>query len=1097
MLNGKLLKEKMYVRCSTEENEENPRYFATGQIVSINNFSEMASVVFYDVLGIKVYYEIPQNKDYPLSRISHVFFHEGALVYYRKEKAIVKASLLNKDDGFYYYYLALQNEQIIKVCESEIQASFTDGKVSPIEQLQNYEFQNPMWFLGRSIVSKTMQVINNSLYGFKDLAGCKISLKPYQLKTVMRCLQGDTCRFMIADEVGLGKTIEAISVLKIYLKEKTNQKILILVPEPLIQQWRTELAFKFKLFEGENVDGNNIVIKPIEHLQNIDEAYDFVIADEVHRILNSHSTYLMLLRLSKQSKNILMLSATPIQKRKEEYQKLLTLIQPYKYETMPKEHFDNLLNMQSAVISKVYSALSTLDFYLDTIKDSDEKRTDDLEEIFEELIEELNNVQKLINSKQLSNMISQVSYDSEDFGVEAAHTAIAYVCENYQLEKSIIRNRRSVLRDDMNNVRTLSNISYDIQSDFNHCEYRVYNLLADLIERENLNGSEYTKIYDGLVRAFFSSSYAFAVELLKLPKDIEIGREMIESVDAWQKNESNIYDNIYDYLSDPDLYAGRAVNIIDFIDQNTDLGKILVFANHPATFAYYKKIFEKIFNEQCVFFSANMESDERELSVYKFQNENKCRILLSDESGGEGRNFQHAEALIHIDIPWNANVLEQRIGRLDRVGREEDLPVLSVVAYAQGTVEESLFNVWNDGLRIFQKSQSGLEIIMNEIDSNIVDSVCSDFRYGLQAMVPHFVEKIDDLEKVVKKERYYDLAGYQYQTLNQILERSVDLFIKNETSYFSSAMLGWANLAGFHFNCENADTVRVSASDFSIKSASNALFIPPNMKNLIESKLNQMRNRIRVLNCEKKKVLVTDYIQGTFSRDVALKNDYIHFFAPGDEIFDSIVNNSLFSYKGTSSAMMFLGEERWAGLVFTFKLNLDVAKLYSAGLSPREIDRFRGYIPAEQYIIASPLISSELTDDKVVLLYTDLLKAPKSEQKSVVHLGERKAHNGVSYLSSFKKKFSPDRWGEMLTRLVKDAKAKVKEKVAVRFSKQLDMLRRELLSEVSACKATALFYDTDDISDEVKDKNRAIYNIIATPKIVLDSACYLRIEKSD
>lgn len=79
--------------------------------------------------------------------------------------------------------------------------------------------------------------------------------------------------------------------------------------------------------------------------------------------------------------------------------------------------------------------------------------------------------------------------------------------------------------------------------------------------------------------------------------------------------------------------------------------------------------------------------------------------------------------------------MEQRIGRLDRIGREKNKPVISVVCYSQETLEEDLFSFWSKGIGIFSKSQSGLEIIMNSMDEKIVRALCSDFKYGLANII--------------------------------------------------------------------------------------------------------------------------------------------------------------------------------------------------------------------------------------------------------------------------------------------------------------------------------------------------------------------------
>ena len=378
----------MYVRCAIDvDYPSEPRDFILGMIKEINRFSETAIVEFFDLLGLNIYYNIPATIEFPLSRLQHCRVSKDTLVSYNGRRYIIAEHTVNKSTGYFWYYVISEDNTIKYLCESDITASFNAGAVSPISQLKQYEFQNPVWYFGRKSVLKTTRAIENAFYGFNLLAGCKIFLKPHQLKTVQRCLSDKTCRYMLADEVGLGKTIEAASVLKIYLSNKHNKKVLIYVPDALVEQWKTELAFKFGLFIGKDKNNNILEIKPYSLSLSNYLVYDFVVMDEVHSLLNHREKYNQAMAVSKSSENVIMLSATPVQSRNEEYHRLLSLIQPEKYEHMPKEDFLSLLELQSRIIRKVHSLLECLTDYKEAIEDSDHEHTDDTEEAFDELLE--------------------------------------------------------------------------------------------------------------------------------------------------------------------------------------------------------------------------------------------------------------------------------------------------------------------------------------------------------------------------------------------------------------------------------------------------------------------------------------------------------------------------------------------------------------------------------------------------------------------------------------------------------------------------------------------------------------------------------------
>lgn len=225
------------------------------------------------------------------------------------------------------------------------------------------------------------------------------------------------------------------------------------------------VAFKFELFDGRNENGNYISIISTEQILSINAEYDFIIVDEVHRFLKNKTIYDALLNLSRHAQNIIMLSATPMQSRQEEYKKLLTLIQPEKYENVSQEEFNTLLELQNSVVRKVYDSLNGIESLNEEIKAADGEHTEDTEMVFEDIIDSLSKIKTLIGNETFNRICDGICYENDDFGLSQMQTALAYVCENYQLEKSIIRNRRIGTTEIKANIRQIVDLSYDLHID--------------------------------------------------------------------------------------------------------------------------------------------------------------------------------------------------------------------------------------------------------------------------------------------------------------------------------------------------------------------------------------------------------------------------------------------------------------------------------------------------------------------------------------------------------------------------------------------------------------------------------------------------------
>ena len=1110
-----MLLEKMYVRCPIDHDMINPRDFLMGQIVKIDSFSDTVEVVFRDPFKYRKYYDgFPESAPLPTSLVQRCRFFSDSIVLYAKEKYRVVACVRDKEQYNRYYIENLYDKEIICVTEDKIIAPFTIGKVDPATQLMNYEFQNPCWIFGRSIVTKTMNVLDNSIYGFKELAGCKIFLMPHQLKSIMRCLQEDVCRYMLADEVGMGKTIEAAAILKIYFSMHSDVNALIVVPESLIEQWKTEIFFKFDLYEGENENNNYIkFVTTDEAVQyDSDEEWDFTIVDEAHRLLINKEYYDAFHRLSKNTLNLLLLSATPVQQKRSDYLSLLRLILPDKYDECTEEEFAGLVEKQGNITKAAAMVLSNIEDLDEVINECSETGEDphdneDSEDFYEDIRSGFSKLYKLVADDMLREMYSAADFDSDDLGMQHFKVAISYLCETYQIEKNIIRNRREMLEDIPE--RNYVELSYPLDQDKNFYEYRTYQDLVSWITENETSEEDFEAIFKPLFGAFFSSPWAFSAAIKTLGVEERVPESLLDNLRRWTMYEQDIAESIVDVLDNPDEYSSRIVKSMYYLDEFVGDKKVVVFTNYQETFDAYKSMLTDFYTEDgfsC--FRKGMSSDELELNVCRFQNDRNCTIMLCDESGGEGRNFQIADYILHIDLPWDANTIEQRIGRLDRMGRESDRPIISVIPYTAETLEEELFKFWNQGLRIFEHSLSGLEIIMNDINTAIVSAIIKDFRFGLTNEIQNVINRSVRLKEEVREEQHYDTSAYLYRPMNQELISLVRYYNRNENKLFADAMLQWAMLSGFRDVIEKDEIISFNENSFSPRSAENSLLVPPDWNEYFQKKQNQFISRVKEMRQDKGKrsSVYNRAIEGTFSRKKAIANDYIHFFAPGDEIFDCIVDNAVRSCRGQSAAFAMKSNINWIGFVFTWSLYPNEKMLIDADVPLSFLSSFRNYLAVEQVQIPVRIwAEEEIADDIVISEFNRILQKDIEKSKDEIeHLGKRGRSDGFlgifnqykcSNVDYFKDKNPQDIWEDH----VKKARNISKNKAIKLLSSRSHVAdaKAEMERILTSVIAKAKYFEQEPEGyDELKKAYDVVLESLNKPTVRLESACYVRMVKT-
>lgn len=1068
-----------YYRCpiAVEEGDrDHPRFYVLAQLVEYNEIADAIKVEMHDLLGSRQYYgDLFQHNVFFTQAVTRCEACPGGVVegHWGRGTIVSRTSEPHSEDKPYWYWIKLPNGKHVKECETELKFDYSQMNFAPDKQLRTYEFQHPTWFINHLKVSKNLHLVNNATYGFRVLAGCRAFLLPHQISTVARCFETMPVRYMLADEVGLGKTVEACSILKILANEKKDLGVLIIVPGALASQWKNELHYKYSLDASVASLRAKICLLPMEDIINshliLSMPWDLVIVDETHRLLTNDAWYNQVQNLSRRVTHILLLSATPIQDRNEEYRRLLALLNPEQYENMSAERFAWMVKRQKRIQKSTNLLLGYLERY---------------NEYAEIILDDLNSIVETLEDAALEKMVKEIDLNSEGHGLIKVKQALAYICENYRIERRVIRNRRQLISEKMAR-RTLRAIPYSplsLNENYNEIG-AIQNTLAYLADNGTDDEDYVTNTAIPLLSALFSSPWAFEEALHKLKIDDSI---LLDSAVTWRHQAENEHSLVNVALDeDPDLIKGRLMTAMDYIDQETDIlnnenCKLVAFTAHNATLVQSLYLFNLRYARTgicAVAFGKHMNRNELEDSIYAFQNNPKCRMIICDETGGEGRNFQNAAQIIHLDMPWNANALEQRIGRLDRLGRNPGMDVLSVVFYAASSVEEQLFHIWKDGMKLFEQSLSGLEIITGELNELIVDALLDDYYAGLTNAFDDIIDQAKEMQESVEDEQDFDLGAALYRPLSQGVDNVLSIYASEDDNLFATAMMGWGEQAGLSPE-ETTDSglIEFRESAFSVNAARQSLFIPPEWNRYSNSSI--LRREGRLL--------------GSFDRKIAAIREDILFFAPGDPVYDSIISNAVGCSRGRCTGVETTGAYNYDGLIFIYNIMPEVDELLENGMTLQALAQYRMYLPLKQIIVAIPLNgkSKEIPEKEVIKTLLAL------RPSNAYHLGRRSGGKmAISPLERFISQIPPSTWEPLIDK----ASAAAYRRACARLEKRSDFeaAEKEMQRILNGYRAECIFFERDMSGVDEKAKLfdvtlRALKN--AKPK--LDAVCFLRVRSN-
>jgi len=503
----------------------------------------------------------------------------------------------------------------------------------PEKRLLHGQFDDPHWFDTRYQCWEKQNEFANS--GVVGLVGARVDLIPHQIHIANQVGNRFAPRVLLADEVGLGKTIEAALVIHMQIITGRAQRVLIVVPDSLVHQWLVEMLRRvnlaFSVFDDERIeavqesgenpfDQEQLVLcsqafigqhKVLE--QACASPWDILVVDEAHHLHWSEDAvseeYAAIEKLSQIAKSVLLLTATPDQLGHQSHFARLRLLDPARF-----HNYDEFLE-QERHYSELAQAVTPLI----------ENKTPTTTEI-----------------TVLKQVVPGLNIDDFDLSIESDRKQLVKrLVDQHGTGRLLFRNRRSAIQG-------------------------------------------------------FPQRVSHPVKL-KLPKEYALG--MMEQDDvshALHPERSLMLDESWP------SYDPRVSYLVEFLEANKD-EKVLVicaFASTALQLAEYMRAKTAI---RHTVFHEGMSIVERDKAAHFFAENSLgakgAQVMLCSEIGSEGRNFQFSRHLVLFDLPLNPDLLEQRIGRLDRIGQKYDINIH--IPYFESTAQEVLFNWYDEGLGAF------------------------------------------------------------------------------------------------------------------------------------------------------------------------------------------------------------------------------------------------------------------------------------------------------------------------------------------------------------------------------------------------------------
>ncbi|WP_028766549.1 RNA polymerase-associated protein RapA [Shewanella fidelis] len=789
----------------------------------------------------------------PLTR---VIYNPGDSVESHEQWSLTVTEVEEKDSLIIYHGTHSETGEQVSLRETLLNHNIRFNK--PQDRL----FAGQIDRLDRFNVRYQCQQLRNKLAtsDLLGLQGPRVGLIPHQQWIAHEVGQRFAPRVLLADEVGLGKTIEAGLIIHQQLLTGRAERILVIVPDTLRHQWLVEMLRRFNLrfsvFDEDRcveayADHDNpfyteqLVICSLDLLrkkrrleQALDADWDLMVVDEAHHLEWSEDApsraYQIVEALSEEIPGVLLLTATPDQLGHQSHFARLRLLDPdrfYDYEAFLKEE----------------------ESYKDVATAADALASD--EQLSAEAITSLT---ELLSEKDISANIALIQDDSADVDsrTQARDGLLQDLLDRHGTGRVLYRNSRASVKGFPQRIL--------------HCH-------PQKMPEQYITATRVSAMMNKHLDTNAKVRQALSPE--KIYQDFDSGSA------AWWK-----FDPRVDWL-------------IDFLKNNRSK-KVLIIASQAETALSLEEALRTREGIQATVFHEGMSIIERDKAgAYFAQETGGAQALICSEIGSEGRNFQFASNLVLFDLPLNPDLLEQRIGRLDRIGQKNDVEIH--LPYLANTAQERLTEWYHQGLNAFECTCPSGHILFNEFSAELLETLLNNDQETLATLLENTKTRYQELKIAMEqgRDKLLEINSHGGERANKLVQSLAEK--DEDTQLIGSVIRLW-------------DIIGVEQED----SGENAIVLRPSEHMMFPTYPG----------------LPEDGITVTFDREMALSRDDIALITQEHPLVQTGLDLITSSETGTTSVAVLKNKALPAGTVF-------LELIYLADASAPKSSQLYRYLP--------------------------------------------------------------------------------------------------------------------------------------------------------